>query len=109
MDIDEVIKKMVDDIWEQYDDDNSGELDKEETRQFVQDNLEEMADGAKFNDRDFEQCFLDFDKDGSGTIDKDEMVQFIKRVAGLDEIAAAIDDEDPKVEDVDENQENPDN
>ena len=44
-DIDTVIAKVVEDIWGTYDKDNSGALDKEETKQFVKDTLKEMADG----------------------------------------------------------------
>merc|ERR1739844_840068 len=78
-----VIGKCVDEIWSKYDDDNNGYLDKQETKRFVQDTLADMADGAGFNDDDFDQCFREFDKDGSGTIERGEMVQFIKQVAGL--------------------------
>merc|ERR1712072_1580320 len=74
-DIDTVIAKVVEDIWGTYDKDNSGALDKEETKQFVKDTLKEMADGDdndEFNEEDFNKCFEEFDKDGSGTIEKDE-------------------------------------
>ena len=81
--IDTVISKCVDEIWTKYDDDGNGYLDKNETKQFVQDTLADMSDGAGFNDDDFDQCFREFDKDGSGTIERAEMVQFIKQVAGL--------------------------
>merc|ERR1712080_536896 len=85
-DIDTVHGKVVEDIWGTYDKDNSGALDKEETKQFVKDTLKEMADGDdndEFNEEDFNKCFEEFDKDGSGTIEKDEMALFIKKVAGL--------------------------
>ena len=81
--IDTVIGKCVEEIWNKYDVDNSGALDKEETKKFVQDTLSDMQDGAGFNDEDFDQCFREFDKDNSGTIERGEMVQFIKSVAGL--------------------------
>ena len=81
--IDNVIAKCVDEIWSKYDTDGNGNLDKEETKQFVRDTLSDMSDGAGFNDEDFDQCFREFDKDNSGTIEKGEMVQFIKQVAGL--------------------------
>ena len=81
--IDNVIAKCVDEIWSKYDTDGNGNLDKDETKQFVRDTLSDMSDGAGFNDEDFDQCFREFDKDGSGTIEKGEMVQFIKQVAGL--------------------------
>ena len=83
--IDSVIAKCVDDIWAEYDKDNSGELDKEETKAFVKKTLCDMegGDGGEFSEEDFEACFKEFDKDGNGTIEKDEMAVFIKKVAGL--------------------------
>ena len=81
--IDQVIKKCVDEIWAKYDSDGNGYLDKQETKQFVKDTLQDMSDGDGFNDGDFEECFSEFDKDGSGTIEKEEMVEFIKKVANL--------------------------
>ena len=72
-DIDQVIKKCVDDIWAEYDKDNSGALDRAETKQFVQNTLHEMSDNGEFSETDFEACFKEFDKDGSGTIEKEEM------------------------------------
>jgi len=68
-DIDAVIRKCVDDIWQEYDKDNSGSLDKEETKKFVQNTLSEMNDSGEFSEDDFEACFKEFDKDGSGTIE----------------------------------------
>ena len=84
-DIDAVINKCVEDIWAEYDKDNSGALDKEETKKFVDNTLSEMQDNDDngVNDTDFDVCFKEFDKDGSGTIEKEEMAAFIKKVAGL--------------------------
>ena len=82
-DIDAVIQKCVEDIWRDYDKDQSGELDKEETKTFVLNTLQEMGDQGEFSEADFDACFNEFDKDGSGTIEKEEMAIFIKRVAGL--------------------------
>ena len=82
-DIESVIKKCVEDIWKEYDKDNSGSLDKSETKKFVKNTLSEMNDNGEFSEADFEACFAEFDKDGSGTIEKDEMAVFIKKVAGL--------------------------
>ena len=81
--IDDVIKKCVEDIWKEYDKDNSGALDKDETKKFVKNTLNEMNDSGEFSEDDFDACFREFDKDGSGTIEKDEMALFIKKVAGL--------------------------
>ena len=40
--IDAVIKKCVEDIWAEYDRDQSGTLDKEETKKFVKATLQGM-------------------------------------------------------------------
>ena len=82
-DIDSIIEKCIDDIWKTYDKDNSGYLDKQETKQFVKNTLSEMGENGEFSEADFEACFKEFDKDGNGTISKDEMKIFIKKVAGL--------------------------
>ena len=82
-DIDAVIRKCVDDIWDEYDTDRSGSLDKEETKLFVKNTLSEMNDSGDFSEADFDACFREFDKDNSGSIEKDEMAIFIKKVAGL--------------------------
>ena len=78
-----VIKRCVDDIWDKYDNDGNGVLDKEETKQFVIEQLQEIEEGKQFDDDDFDECFRNFDVDGSGTIDQAEMVEFIKRAAGI--------------------------
>ena len=79
-----VIKRCVDEIWGLYDTDGNGILDKEETKRFVIQQLDEIDEGKTFDDDDFDECFRNFDQDGSGTIDREEMVEFIKRAAGLD-------------------------
>ena len=60
-DIDAVIRKCVDDIWAEYDKDNSGMLDKEETKLFVKKTLSEMKDSGEFSEADFEACFKELD------------------------------------------------
>ena len=62
-DIETVSRKCVDDIWNEYDKDNSGSLDSEETMKFVQNTLSEMNDAGEFSDADFDACFREFNKD----------------------------------------------
>jgi len=82
-DIDDVIKKCVDDIWKEYGKKGSESLSKDQTRKFVMETLSSMKDDESFTEADFEACFKEFDLDGSGTIEKEEMVTFIKKVSGL--------------------------
>ena len=83
--MDKVLKVCVDEIFEHYDDDKNGTLDKEECKKFIMSAIEEMGvgpDNEVFNENDFEECFKKVDVDGSGTIDKDEMFKFIKIASG---------------------------
>ena len=74
-DIVAVIGKCVGNIWAAYDKDNSGSLDKEETKTFGQEALSEMNDEFP----DFDQCFKEFDTDGSDTIEEREMADFMEK------------------------------
>ena len=78
--VNDVIEKCVDDIWGEYDVDNSGALDKCECKSFVLTTIKEfnpLFNDEAFSDDDFETTFRTFDADGNGTISKSEMVNFI--------------------------------
>ena len=80
--IDSIIQEAVNQIWDQFDKDKSGALDKEETKAFVTATLTETGQGS-FTADEFTECFASFDKNGDGSISKQEMVAFIKQVANL--------------------------
>lgn len=80
-DIDRLIQSQVDELWVQFDTDNSGTLQKNEARVFVQHMMKDM--GCDFDENQFEECFKEIDLDGNGTIEKIEMANFIKQIAGL--------------------------
>lgn len=65
----------IDKIWEQYDEDRNGYLDKEEARKFIEDMSDTLLKslGHHLSKRVFDDVFEHFDLDKSGTIDKDEM------------------------------------
>ena len=81
---DQAIQGVIDQIWATYDVDNSGALDKEETKKFIKDTLGSLPsdNGGEFSEEAFGEVFATFDKDGSGTIEKGEMVTFIKQLLG---------------------------
>ena len=78
----QAIQGVIDQIWDTYDVDKSGALDKDETKKFVQDTLGNLGSGDEFSNEAFDEVFSTFDKDNSGTIEKDEMVVFIKQLLG---------------------------
>ena len=66
------IEQAVEGIWQAYDTDGSGTLEREEARNLMNEII------GTLDEETFNILFSDFDQDGSGTIDKPEMVQFIK-------------------------------
>ena len=65
-----------------FDDDNSGSLDREETKKFVIETMGPVARDTNFSDEAYDELFKIFDKDNSGTVEKAEMVIFIKQLLG---------------------------
>ena len=95
-DVDTILKKAIDEIWEMFDDDGNGLFDIDETTSFIRHTLSEMGESPDYSESDFLQCFQQFAKGGRGYITKPEMLIFIKKVAGLqtkeDEEALNIDE-----------------
>ena len=79
----EIIANSVDDIWDDFDDDGNGYLDKQETLAFVKRQLIEMGESGDFSLLDFEACFKQHKDNDDGLVTKPEMIQFIRKVVGL--------------------------
>ena len=65
--------------WATFDVDNSGALDKEETKKFVTDAAGNLSGCDEFSDKVFDEVFATFDKHGSEVVEKVETVIFIKQ------------------------------
>lgn len=76
----EAIEKVCEDLWTQYDKDNSGTLDKAETRKFVAEVC--GTSGADVDGEEFDKFFKELDADGSGTLEKEEIKKFIRGICG---------------------------
>jgi hypothetical protein len=88
---DPAVKGMIDNIWEQYDADKSGELDKEETRAFIKDTYSKLPSGTgSYDEAQFNDVFNTFDTDGSGTIEKNEMIGFLKKILNLTDPTSSV-------------------
>ena len=81
--VDSIIGEAVDSIWQRYDKDNSGQLDREETMRFFRQTLIELGETEDFDEKYFDKAFEAFDKDGSGAISQLEMHIFIKQMVDL--------------------------
>jgi hypothetical protein len=82
LDDNEKLQMVIDQIWEKYDADNSGSLDMDESRAFVQDILSDV--GGDFSEPVFQAMFKSFDEDRSGTLEKEEILNFILKLIEQD-------------------------
>ena len=72
--------KPIDDVWEKFDADQNGFLDKDEAKKFL-DEISKIIDeerGKYYNKDNFETLFEEYDEDNNGYLSKSEMAQFIK-------------------------------
>ena len=79
----EIVSNCVEDIWDDFDDDGNGYLDKQETLAFVKRQLIEMGEAGDFSLLDFEACFKQHKDNDDGLVTKHEMITFIRKVVGL--------------------------
>ena len=83
-DVDHIINTVIEEIWDEFDDDGNGTLDVDETHLFVKSTLQEMGEKPDYSQEDFNECFKYFQPGAAGVITKLEMRIFIKKIAGLD-------------------------
>ena len=82
-DYEEALMSTVNEIWEKWDKDSNGTLDKTEMRGFVEATIAASGINKVVTDEEFNQIFAQFDIDESNTIERDEMAVFVKRMAGF--------------------------
>jgi Ca2+-binding EF-hand superfamily protein len=83
-DVDHIINKVIEELWDEFDDDGNGTLDYDETKDFVKTTLVEMGEKPDYTEQDFLECFTYFLPQGAQVITKLEMRIFVKKIAGLD-------------------------
>jgi hypothetical protein len=75
---DQEIQNVIEQIWSIYDIDNSGALDKKETKKLMMDTLGRLPHDQLYSEDVFSKTFTSLDKNGSGTIEKREMLPFVR-------------------------------
>lgn len=65
-------------IWNEFDTDKNGTLDRDETRQFANKFMANQGVDDVMDDETYNQFFNSFDKDGSGCIEKPEIRKLLK-------------------------------
>ena len=82
--MEEVIREFVEDLWTEYDKDNSGYLQKEEVRELVQKTLSEVGAADTFSEDMFEELYAkSFDGDADEKVTLEEMIKFMRTIMGL--------------------------
>ena len=80
-DINSILMECIDQLWDLYDQDGTGYLDREEAQLFFHDCMGgKNGYDNELRDSDFEACFTRLDSDGNGVLNKEEMVVFIKEL-----------------------------
>ena len=83
-DLDIIIARIVRQIWERHDTDNSGALDRDEARRMLESTTcTSFGMSAKLDEAEFEATFAEIDANGDGVIDYREMVAMVKLTLGL--------------------------
>ena len=83
--IDQVIWKVVDELWMKLKKEPTDTLTKEETQKFLMENFYDVSETEeKFNQKDFDDAYSNFDSDENGVISRTELFQFLQKVAGYD-------------------------
>ena len=70
-------RDKVDEIWKEYDTNNSGVLEKEQAYEFLRKSLTEMA-GKEPTQEEVKRNFETIDADANGVLDKEEVQRFLK-------------------------------
>ena len=74
---------MIVELWEKYDADGNGYLDRNEAKMFVKDLMGQVPDDGFFKAM-IDSVFREVDDDNSGTLDKAEMEDFLKKMTEID-------------------------
>ena len=70
--------QVIDNLWAEYDQDNSGYLDREEMVPLAQAALAQIGFTQQLDAAVIDAFFQEIDNDGNGMIDKEELKRFMK-------------------------------
>lgn len=73
----------MDELWQKYDADGSGTLEKPEARRFINDTMKNLGSNDSFTEETYDEVFAEFDEDKTGKISKQNMISFMRKIAGV--------------------------
>ena len=77
--MEDILEKIIEELWANYDKDNSGQLSKAEAQLLFKDSLDRIGE-KEITEEQMNKAFDTFDQDGSGNISKAEMKSFFKKI-----------------------------
>lgn len=77
---DRIYKDAIEKIWDQFDVDKTGALDRVETKSFLTTVLANVPPPNNYDESKFEDTFAAMDKNNNGKIERKEMVMFVKNI-----------------------------
>ncbi len=89
--LENALETLVIQIWDKYDEDGNGLLNKEEAQKFVNDILNDITPGQCIQAANepttpdgFDEVFSKIDINGDGAVSQNEMLVYFKFLGGLD-------------------------
>ena len=76
--IENMMARCVDEIWEKHDTDGYGVKSNEEIKHILRKLVSDMSEGGEINEAEFEQSYRKIKRNSRGAIDKINMVQWLK-------------------------------
>ena len=76
--IENMMARCVDEIWEKHDTDGNGVKSNEEIKHILRKLVSDMSEGGEINEAEFEQSYRKIKRNSHGAIDKINMVQWLK-------------------------------
>lgn len=77
------VRRQIDSLWVFYDRDRSGELDFQESKEFLKDLVMQLELQTEITDHFFKDMFILFDSDNNQNLDRNEMFYFICSLLGI--------------------------
>lgn len=78
------INEWIEDIWESFDRDGNGSIDKKEIRNFIDQTFKTAGIRLKYKEEDFEAFYRTIDLTEDGLVSRAEMRNFLERLGRME-------------------------
>ena len=75
---DNATDKMLNEVWDTYDVDKTGQLNKDKTKSLCQEFMVVNEEGEDITNENFDKIFSNIDKNNDGKVEKNDLFDYIK-------------------------------